>query len=79
MLDIVTKNHFMQFQGKLMNQHWENDKKPTFGPDFGSFGPNLLAPPSPPVFLVDFSFVTLLEAISVCNFKKNYWTKLEQI
>ena len=45
MLDIVTKNHFMQFQGKLMNQTWENDKKPNFGPDFGSFGPDLLAPP----------------------------------
>ena len=44
-----------------MNQTWENDKKPNFGPDFDSFGPKLL------------------EAISVCNFKKGYWTKLEQI
>ena len=32
----------MQFQGKLLNQTWENEKKQTnFGPDFGSFGPNL--------------------------------------
>ena len=23
-----------------MNQTWENDKKPSFGPDFGRFGPN---------------------------------------
>ena len=30
----------MQFQGKLMNQTWENGKKSSFGPDFGPFGPN---------------------------------------
>ena len=24
-----------------MTQTYENDKKPNFGPDFGSFGPNL--------------------------------------
>ena len=23
-----------------MNQTWENGKKPSFGPDFGPFGPN---------------------------------------
>ena len=33
----------------------------------------------PPRFLVGFAFVTLLEAISVYNFKKNDWNKLEQI
>ena len=27
MLDIVASYHFMQFQEKLMNQTWENDKK----------------------------------------------------
>ena len=27
----------MHFKGKLINQTWENDKKPTFGPDFGAF------------------------------------------
>ena len=31
----------MKFQGTLMNQNWENDKKPSFGTDFGPFGPNL--------------------------------------
>ena len=31
----------MQFKEKLMNQTWENDKKPNFGPNFGSFGPTL--------------------------------------
>ena len=41
MLDIVTSYHCMQFQGKLMNQTWENDKKNSFGPDFGPFGTNL--------------------------------------
>ena len=24
-----------------MNQTWKNDKKPSFGTDFGPFGPNL--------------------------------------
>ena len=40
MLDIVTSYHWMQFRGKLMNQIWENCKKPSFGPDFRPFGPN---------------------------------------
>ena len=31
----------MQFLGKLMNQTWKNDKKPNFGPDFGTFGRNM--------------------------------------
>ena len=41
MLDIFASYHYMQFQGKLMNQILENGKKPSFGPDFGPFGPNL--------------------------------------
>ena len=41
MLDIVASYHCMQFQGKLMNQTWENDKKPSFVPDFGPFGTNM--------------------------------------
>ena len=32
MLDIVASYHCMQFQGQLMNQTWENGKKPSFGP-----------------------------------------------
>ena len=35
MLYIVVNYHCMQFQGKLMNQTWENDKKISFGIDFG--------------------------------------------
>ena len=31
----------MQFQEKLMNQTWDNGKKPSFRPDFGPFSPNL--------------------------------------
>ena len=27
MLDIVASSHFTQFQGKLINQTWENGKK----------------------------------------------------
>ena len=41
MFDIVSSYHCMQLQGKLMNQTWENSKKPSFWPDFGPFGPNL--------------------------------------
>ena len=33
MLDIVAIYHCMQFQGKLMNQTWENGKKPSFETD----------------------------------------------
>ena len=36
MLDIVASFHCMQ----PMNQTSENGKKPSFGPDFGPFGPN---------------------------------------
>ena len=43
MLDIVASYHCMQQQRKLMNQTWENNKKPSFGPDFGPFGPNLVS------------------------------------
>ena len=39
MLDINASYHCPQFQGKLMNQIWENDLKPNLGPDFG---PNLV-------------------------------------
>ena len=38
MLDTVTSYHCMQFQGKITNQTSENDKKPSFGPDFVPFG-----------------------------------------
>ena len=31
----------MQFTGKLINQPWENDKKPNFMPNFGLFNQNL--------------------------------------
>ena len=41
MLDIVPSCNIVQYQGKLINQTWKNDKKPNFGPDFGLFGPNL--------------------------------------
>ena len=37
---IVASYHCIQFQVKLMNQTWENGKKPSFEPDFGPYGPN---------------------------------------
>ena len=41
MLDSVARYHCMQFQGKLINQTWENSKKASFGPDFGPVCANL--------------------------------------
>ena len=42
MLYIVASYHCMQFQGKLMNQTCEKDKKKnSFRPHFGSFSPRL--------------------------------------
>ena len=38
---IVASYQYMQFQGKLTNQTRENGKNPSFGSDFGLFGPNL--------------------------------------
>ena len=40
MLGIVASYHCMQFQAKLMNQTWENDKKSSFGANFGPFDAN---------------------------------------
>ena len=37
MLGINANYHCMQFQGKQMNQTWENSRKPSCGPDFGLF------------------------------------------
>ena len=37
LLNIVPSYYRMQFKVKLMNEAWENDKKPNFGPDFGPF------------------------------------------
>ena len=70
MLDIVASYHCIKFQGKLMNQTWENGKKTSFGPDFGPFGLNL----GPKNFFVDVistTCYTLLEAIIACNFNEN--------
>ena len=41
MLDIVASYHHIQFQGKLMIQAQENDKKPHFESDLGFIGPKL--------------------------------------
>ena len=49
MLVIVANYHPMQFQGKLMNQTWENGNKPSFGTNFGPFGQNQVA-----IFLIFF-------------------------
>ena len=51
MLFIVASYNCMQFQEKLMNQTWENSKKPNFGPDFGPFGLNFGPKNFPQIFL----------------------------
>ena len=51
MLGIIASYHCMNFQEKLMNQTWENGKKPSFGTDFGTFGPNL----GPQFFIMNFT------------------------
>ena len=70
MLDIVASFHCMQFQGKLINQTWENGEKPSFGTDFGPFGPNL----GSKIFPINFTLTiwyTLLQGFIACTFKKN--------
>ena len=50
---IVASHHCMKFQGKLLNQTWENGKKPSFGTNFGStqiWAPNF--------FFLDFTSTT---------------------
>ena len=49
MLDIVASYDCMQFQGKLMKQTLENDKKPSLGTDFGTFWPKFGRPFFPPL------------------------------
>ena len=41
LFNIVRSYYRMQFKVKLMNEAWENDKKPNFGPDFGPFAQKL--------------------------------------
>ena len=70
MLQIVASYRCMQLQGKLMSQTWENDKKPSFGTNFGLFGPNL----GHKNFFMNFTYTTskiLLQAIIACIFKEN--------
>ena len=61
-----------------MNQTWENGKKLNFGPNFGSLGPNL----GHPNFFREFylyKMFNMSQAIIVCNFKENFWSKLKKM
>ena len=40
MFDIIEIYHCVQFQGKVITPTWENSKKPSFRPNFGTVGPN---------------------------------------
>ena len=43
-----------------MDKSWENDKKPTFGPDFGSFDPNF----GPQIFFRGFYTYKMLDIVA---------------
>ena len=61
MLDSVASyHHCMQFQGKLMNQTWENGKKSSFKTDFSSFVPYL----GPQIFFHRFYFYYMLDIVA---------------
>ena len=71
---------YLHLKGKLINQTWENGKKPNFGPDFCPFWPKF----GPQFFLffvgaTSIRCYTLLQTIIVCNFKENQRTKLEKM
>ena len=60
----------MQSEGKLINQTWENGKKPNAGPDFLLFDPKL---PPPPFFacFTSTSSQKLFQDIILGNLKEN--------
>ena len=71
MSDIVASYHCMQFQGKLTNQIWENDKKTSFGPDFGPLLPKFVPPQKKILWILPLLDVRhCCKAINVCNFKE---------
>ena len=77
-IDIVASYHCMRFQGKLMNQTWENSKKPSFKTDFGLFGPNL----GPKNFFHGFYPDYMLEILAsyhCMQFQGKLITKLERM
>ena len=64
MLGIVPHCNFVQYQGKLMMQLWENDKN-------SNFKPNLPTPPSPPPPPI-FSWVLPLLVVRQCSKLSSY-------
>ena len=72
MLNIVASYHCVQFQGKLMNQTWNNGKKPVSGPILAPLAQ--ICPPLPKKKCYEFYLTRcykLLQAIIVFNFKEN--------
>ena len=61
-----------------MNETWENGKKPIFGPDFGTFGPNFV-PKFVFVYFISTRYYKLMQAIIVCNLKKNELNKFKKM
>ena len=68
----------MQFKGKLMNQTWENGKKPNLGSDFGLFDPNV-GPQNLSREFTSTSSYTLFQVIILWNFKKKIMNQIEKM
>ena len=66
MLDIVESYHYMQSYGKLSNQIWGNGKKPRFGTNFDTFGPNF----GPNLFFIDSASTSISSKTNEPNFRK---------
>ena len=69
MLYIVESYYCVQFQGKLMNQTWENDKTPNFKPDFAPLAQMWVQK----LFFVEFTLYTLSRKTNKQNLRK--WQK----
>ena len=78
LLNIVPSYYRMQFKVKLMNEAWENYKKPNLGPDFDPFAPKL----SSQIFFESSSPTscsTLFQAFILCYLTENEWAALEKL
>ena len=67
-IEIVPSYHPIQFNRKLINQTFENSKKPNFGYDFGPYGANL----SPQIFARGFYPYWVLDIVARYHRMRNY-------
>ena len=75
MLDIITSCNPVQYQGNLLMQIWENEKKTWFWTLEKNFGPEKIFLQILPVLDVRYC----RKLIIVCNFKERVWSKLNKM